>query len=125
MRRLERSCEQLGGPEPRAARTPVLAYLVGGGRHDLAGEDADAGRRPAAASRQRRRTNALRGPGLERALHPPVLERMVGDDHEPPRRAQPVERTGEKTIEVVELLVDSDAQSLEETRRRMDAAAAI
>ena len=47
-------------------------------------------------------------------LHDPVLERVEADHRETPTRAQHLERGGKRRLELAQLVVDGDAQRLED-----------
>ena len=49
-----------------------------------------------------------------------VFQRMKGHDHQPPARLQHALGGGQRLMQLVELLVDEDAQRLEGARRRMN-----
>ena len=55
----------------------------------------------------------------EEALDDPVLERLEADDGDPPSGTKRLERRREGGLERFELVVDGDAQRLEDPPRRM------
>ncbi len=68
------------------------------------------------------RTNAVARLPDEELLRDPVLERVEGDDREPTAWAQRPHGGLEALLKILELMVDRDAQRLEDPRRRIDAA---
>ena len=62
------------------------------------------------------RSTRAHGEGL---LDDPVLERVEGDDGDPPAHGEGVDRGGQRALEDAELVVDLDAQRLEGPLRRV------
>src|SRR5436190_23498757 len=57
--------------------------------------------------------------GFKEALHDPVLERVEGDDREPPAGREHLLRRSEAAFELAELVVDVDPDRLEGAGRRI------
>src|SRR5258706_9792554 len=77
---------------------------------------------PADAGGEVGRTNAVARFAREELFDDPILERMERDHHDPPARADHTQGRRESVLEVRQLVVDRDAESLEDARRRVDAA---
>ena len=73
------------------------------------------------ADRQLRRADAAARHLLERLLRDAVLQRVEGDDRDAPARLQVMHRRAERLLEDAELVVDLDADGLEDALRRMAA----
>src|SRR5688500_10072411 len=77
---------------------------------------------PADAGGEVGRTNAVARFPDEELLRDPVLERVEGDDREATAGAQRAHGGPQALLKTLELMVDRDAQRLEDARRRIDAA---
>src|SRR5712692_3437790 len=77
---------------------------------------------PADAGGEVGRTDAVARFTREELFDDPILERMERDDRDSPAGTHDAHRGGESTLEVPELVVDRDAESLEDARRGVDAA---
>src|SRR5436309_14150369 len=77
---------------------------------------------PADAGGEVGRTNAVARFAREELFDDPILERMERDHDDPPARTEDAHGRSESVLEVRELVVDRDAQSLEDARRGVDAA---
>src|SRR5437899_5405843 len=77
---------------------------------------------PADAGGEVGRTDAVARFTREELLDDPILERMERDHHDPPTGAEDAHGRRESVLEVRELVVDRDAESLEDARRGVDAA---
>src|SRR5438093_6923534 len=88
------------------------------------GNDAQTRAVPADAGGEVGRTDAVARFARHELLHDAVLERVEGDDREPATGSKDPERGREAFLDVLELVVDGDAQGLEHARRRVDASAA-
>src|SRR5687767_8089876 len=77
---------------------------------------------PADAGGEVGRTNAVARFPDEELLGDPVLERVEGDDRETTAGTQRAHGGFEALLKILELVVDGDAQRLEDARRRIDAA---
>src|SRR5688572_9563016 len=86
--------------------------------HRLA--DRRKGCRPLMRDRQMPRTRRLAGAIGEELLDDAVFERMKGDDDKPPAGLQYRFRRKQRLRQFAELVVDEDAQGLEDARCRMD-----
>ena len=71
------------------------------------------------------RTNTVARFTDEELLRDPVLERVEGDDRETTAGAQRAHGGLEALLEILELVIDGDAQRLEDARGRIDAAPAL
>jgi hypothetical protein len=77
---------------------------------------------PADADGEVGRTDAVARLAREEFLDDPILERMERDHDDPPARAEDAHGRRESMLEVRELVIDRDAESLEDARRGVDAA---
>ena len=68
------------------------------------------------------RTNAVARLAREELFDDPILERLERDHDDPSTRAENAHGRRESVLEVRELVVDRDAESLEDARRGIDAA---
>ena len=116
--------QTLDDPQAGGLRPTVATDLLGGGTAGATGHQPEL-RVGAADARQAGRTVAVAGghPG-EGGLDQPVLTRMVGDDDAAPARLQQVQRLFESLGQLAELLVDGDADGLEDPAGRVAPCAA-
>src|SRR6266571_5549721 len=77
---------------------------------------------PADAGGEVGRTDAVARFTSEELFDDPILERVERDDYDPPAGAEDAHGCRESALEVRELVVDRDAESLEDARRGVDAA---
>ena len=103
-----------GSRRPRA-RTAAPASASG---------SATSGSRPQTQTGKLRRARAAARPLAQEALHDPVLERVEADHREPTARPKHLECRGKARLERLELVVDLDAERLEDALRRMPLAEA-
>src|SRR5438876_9233681 len=108
------------GAQSGAPGTRVAHGFRQAGAEGLAADEAQPRLAPAHADGQLGRTGTAAPFCREETLHDAVLERVVADDHEAPTWAQEPERTGQATLDRIELPVDGDAERLEDARRGMD-----
>src|SRR3954447_2830910 len=117
------SCDQLANLDPGAEPCRLRARV----RRDLARTRPDRlsmqrphlGLVPARADREVRRADAPALLVAQEPLHDPVLERVERDHREAAARPKHLERRRERGLERAELVVDRDAQRLEDPLRRM------
>jgi hypothetical protein len=74
---------------------------------------------PADADREVGRARAAALAVAHEGLYDPILERVEADHREPAGRPQSFECCGQRTLERTELVIDRDAQGLEDALRRM------
>src|SRR5439155_253241 len=107
------SRQALDDPQSCAARPRVSRHLDGGRAERTARQQPDLGAPPALATRGAGWTETVGGPAPEGVLHPPVLQRMVGEHGEAASRPKAAPALGEEALEPGELVVDRDADRLE------------
>src|SRR5687768_655520 len=114
----------LDHPQQSASRAWVGSDLFGP-RSDRPGrQDRRLGLFPAAAHRKVRRTNTVSGQVAEEPLDDPVLERVIGDDRQSRAFLQPLDALSQALFQGGQLVVDGDAQRLEDARDRLETVAA-
>ena len=77
------------------------------------------GTRPQRAHREVRRADAAPRPGDQEALHAAVFQRMEGNPCKPAMYAQQLPAGGQRRVELAELVVDRDADGLEDALGRV------
>ena len=119
--RVGRYRERLGNPQFRRARTRVAVYLGGAGALHAARCAAQRRYMAAGTDRLARRTDAVARLGRDVVLDLAVLERVEGDHHEAPAGAgQHALGARERRSQLLDLVVDLDADRLERLRRGVD-----
>src|SRR2546430_1780836 len=116
------SRQALCGAKSCAAGARVTVYLRRGRTKRPPGKNTQARAVPADAGGEVGRTDAVARFAREELFDDPILERMERDHRDPAAGADDAHRRGECLLEVRELVVDRDAESLEDTRRGIDAA---
>src|SRR5690606_35072240 len=103
-------------PQAGAPRTWVRRHLPRRPKHGLPRQRPTQRPPPTLTDRQFRRADAPAAPLPEGLLHPPVLQRVVGQHHEHAPRRQLVPQDGQRPLELLQLLVHRDPQRLEDPR---------
>src|SRR5258706_6709414 len=109
----------LDGAQARRAGAGVVGDLGEGGADRLLRDERDDASPRADADGERGRARAALGVLLESVLHDPVLERVVREDGETRAERETLDRVVEEALQVDELPVRRDAESLEDARRRV------
>src|SRR5204863_7365227 len=86
---------------------------AGRGTKRAPGQQADLGAQAAHAGGWARRAEAVGRPAAEGVLHPPILERVVGEHGEPAARTEHAIAVGEEALELAQLVVHRHADRLE------------
>ena len=112
-----------GRPQPGRARPRIGGDLLVRRAYRAMVNEPETRRRPCAGlRRQMARALLLRcRPFPEEALDQPILQRVEGDDGEPPARRQHALGRRQAARQLAELVVDVDAQRLERARGRVPA----
>src|SRR5206468_6919000 len=97
--------QPLDDAEAGAAGARVARDLARRGTQRAPGQQADLGAPAADAARCARRAEAGRRPAAEGVLHPPVLERVVGEHGEPAPRTEHAIAVREEALELSQLVV--------------------
>src|ERR1700716_514807 len=116
------SRQALGGAKSCAAGARVAVYLRRGRTKRPPGKNTQARAVPADAGGEVGGADAGAQSAREELLDDPILERVKRDDGDPAAGTHDAHRRGERTLEVRELVVDRDADTLEDARRGGDAA---
>src|SRR5579885_152805 len=105
--------QALGNTKFRAPRTRVLLLFCWGREQGMCCDDTYPCPVLADAERRLRRTNTIARLGLEEAFDDAILQGMEADDGEPPAGRQQVQRLRQHLLQMLEFVIDGDAQCLE------------